>query len=311
MRTAVIVNLNAAAFRAKPGLAHEVERAAQTARVHRTRSLGELEAAAREIASAGSERVVLCGGDGTLMAGVSALVETCGAEALPELVPAPGGAAATVGKAFGQRVGLVETVRRATTGGAITVTERPSLAVREASGLSRVGFIFGTGLVARFFVRYYAAGAGGYRGAAGIVARVFVGSFVADAYSRSVLDPLPCKLEVDGIELRPHAYSLIVSSVIRDLGLHMLVTHRGGEDFERPHLVASPLSPRRLGPQAPLVLLGKRLRGRDNFDELVGRFRVSFDGSGPYVLDGDLLHAESVEVSAGPRLRVGVARRLS
>ncbi len=62
----------------------------------------------------------------------------------------------------------------------------------------RIGFIFGTGLVARFFERYYESGAGGYAAAARIVARIFAGSFVADAYSRSVLEPLPCRLLVDG-----------------------------------------------------------------------------------------------------------------
>jgi hypothetical protein len=184
------------------------------------------------------------------------------------------------------------------------VEERPTLRVVSPDA-ERLGFIFGTGLVARFFDRYYAAGAGGYGAAAKIVARVFIGSFRSDAYSKSVLDPMPCRLEVDGIELSPRAWSLICCSVVRDLGLHLWVTHRAGEDPERPHLVASPLSTRELGPQAPRVLAGKPLAGPDNFDDLVERFTLRFPGEdGSWVLDGDVFRSSTVSVSAGPRIRL-------
>lgn len=270
-----------------------------------TRTQGELRSAVTEMQRSGAERVVLCGGDGTFMGGITALADA-GFDPLPELVFAPGGTVATVARNLGQRRQLLEVVRAACDGSTGLVrVEHPTLAVAETGGVTRVGFIFGTGLVARFFQRYYASGAGGYAAAARIVARVFVGSFVSDAYSRSVLDPLPCTLRVDGRELAPRAYSLVVSSVVRDLGLHMLVTHRAGEDPERPHLVAAPLSARRLGPQAPRVLLGRRLRGAGCFDDLVGELSLRFpDGPGPYVLDGDLLRAEELRVSAGPRIRV-------
>ena len=103
----------------------------------------------------------------------------------------------------------------------------------------------------------------------------------------------------------PRAWSLVVCSVVRDLGLHMLVTHRAGEDPARPHLVASPLPTRALGPQAPRVVAGKPLVGDGNFDGLVERFvRRGPDARGCYVLDGDVFRAAEVEVSAGPMIRV-------
>lgn len=308
MKVQVVVNRNARAFAAQPRRIREVARAAGNAPLVVTESLESLSEVARQLASEGSDRVVLCGGDGTLMAGVTALSRAFGGRPLPEVVPAPGGTVATVARNFGQRAGLLATVARAARGEPLESASRASLSVVDDRGCDRVGFIFGTGLVARFFERYYTAGAGGYATAARIVARVFVGSFFSDAYARSVLDPIPCTLSVDGQRLPPTAYSLLVSSVVRDLGLHMLVTHRAGEDPARPHLVASPLPPRALGPQAPLVLLGRQLRGQSNFDGLVARFRVEFPGAeGPWVLDGDLLRSRSVEVSAGPRIRIAVA----
>ena len=181
-----------------------------------------------------------------------------------------------------------------------------SNATNGAAGQERIGFIFGTGLVARFFEIYYADGARGYPGAARIVARIFAESFYGGAYARRVLDPLPCTIEVEGRRLDPEAWSLVCSSVVPDLGIHMRVTYRAGEDLDRPHLVASPLPSRSLGPRAPLVLAGKRIGGEGHFDDLVRDFTVRFDrdGGGPYVLDGDMLRAPAVLVSAGPRIDV-------
>lgn len=305
MRTEVVVNANAAAFAADPRQISAVQRAAAGARrVVVTHDLAELERAAAEMKTAGVDRVVLCGGDGTFMAGLSALVAS-GVEPLPEICLAPGGTVATVARNLGQRHGLLAAVRRAADPSRdVTLVTHPTLRVSEVGGKTRIGFIFGTGLVARFFQRYYTTGAGGYAGAAKIVARVFVGSFLSDPYSRSVLDPLPCTLEVDGQMLEPQAYSLVVCSVVRDLGLHLWVTHRAAEDPERPHLVAAPLPARALGPQAPRVLLGRRLRGDGCFDDLMRELNVRFPaGPGPYVLDGDLLAAEQIRVTAGPRVR--------
>jgi diacylglycerol kinase (ATP) len=309
VQTAIVVNTGAHAFRRKPALADRVEALARgRASVRRTRSLAELEQAVSELGAA--DRVVLCGGDGTFMAGVSALAQSRGEQALPELVLAPGGTVATVARNWGQRARLLETVRAALDPERQgSLQSRPTLRVRELNAVERIGFIFGTGLVAKFFERYYASGAGGSATAARIVARIFVGSFVGDAYSRGVLEPMPCTLSVDGRELAPRAYSLVVCSVVRDLGLHMLVTHRAGEDPSRPHLVASPLPTRALGPQAPRVLVGKPLAGEGNFDDLMGRFRLRFpDGEGPYVLDGDVFRARQVDVSAGPPIRVRTYR---
>lgn len=304
----LIVNPRAARLRRRPRLVAGIRKLASgRARVHVTEGLADLDAACRGMAEREPELVVLCGGDGTFMAGVSALGRAFESRPLPALVFAPAGTVATVARNFGHASDLLPTLRRVLDGAPLPpARERPTLRVVESGGATRVGFIFGTGLVARFFEHYYAAGAGGYRAAARIVARIFVGSFVGDAYSRSVLEPLPCTLSVDGRVLTPGAYSLIAASVVRDLGLHLWVTHRAGEEFDRPHLVASPLPPRQLGPQAPRVLLGKSLRGSDNFDDLVTRFAVRFpDGhAGPYVLDGDMLHSPEVEVSAGPRIRV-------
>jgi len=100
-------------------------------------------------------------------------------------------------------------------------------------------------------------------------------------------------------------FSLLLASVVRDLGLGMKVSYRAGERTDRIHLVASSLLPRDLGPRMPYVLMGRSIGGEGHVDVLAERFTVRFAGeSGPYVLDGDSFSAREVEVSAGPVLPI-------
>jgi diacylglycerol kinase family enzyme len=301
------MNTNARRLRQDPGMIRQIERLSRgRARVWVTSDLGDLALAVRTIAEEGPELVVLCGGDGTFMAGVTALERAYGPRELPALAFAPAGTVATVARNWGERSDVTAIAQRVLTDRLPPVVVRPTLRVSEHDRESRIGFTVGTGLVAKFFERYYSSGARGYRTALAIVARIFVGSLAGDRYSRSILDPLPCSLTVDGTLLEPQAYSLIVCSVLKNLGLHMLVTYRGGDDPARPHLVASALDTRRLGPQAPRVLLGRPLVGPGSFDGLVEAFTIRFrpGESGPYVLDGDMFRAHAVTVSAGPTVRV-------
>jgi diacylglycerol kinase (ATP) len=321
MRFDVIVNTTARQYRTRTALIDRMAGACSgAASLHATSSLTELEEVCRELARRGTDLIALSGGDGSFMAGVTALVRAFGEDALPPLALLPGGTVATVARNWGM-VGdpavLLRRLlreRRGANGGVGAIrraTLRVSAATRQGTE-ERIGFIFGTGLVAKFFDVYYESGGDGYDTAARIVARIFVESFYGGAFSRRVLDPLPCTVDVEGLALAPRAWSLICASVVRDLGIHMHVTYRAGEDLARPHLVASALLPGELGPRAPLVLAGRRLGGRDHFDDLVRDFTIRFDadtdasmpGDGPYILDGDRLRAREVRISAGPPIDV-------
>jgi len=278
------------------------------ARVHETWTLVELDAAARAIAAAGTEGVVLAGGDGGHMAGVTALVRAFGDRPLPAIALAPGGTVGTVardwrrGRGFGADAAR-EIVHRAASGA--TRTRRPTLRVTDDRGGERVGFIFGAGLVAGFFREYDAGAEQGYAAAARIAARVFAGSFFGAPLARRVLDPVAARLSVDGVESSARAFGLVLASVVRDVGLHLLVTPRAGESVGAFHAVASPLGPRALGPQLPRVLVGRPLRGEGHVDVPAARSLVlRFEADGAYVLDGDLLHAREVAVAAGPGIEV-------
>jgi diacylglycerol kinase family enzyme len=285
-----------------------LNRAAERSRIaaHETFNVRELDAVARKIVASAPRAVILAGGDGAYTAGVTALTHACAAEgiAIPPVAFAPGGTVSTTARNWGMRGDLATYATRllaAVAEDRARRSERPSLRVKDDDA-ERIGFIWGAGLVARFFHAYDAHPRAGYGAAAAIVARVFVGSPFGGKLARRVLTPVPCEVWIDGSLQSAPAYSLMVASVVRDLGLHMRVLYRAGEDPERLHFVASPLGAPLLGPQMPLVLLGKRLRGRGHVDALTREARVRFAARDDYVLDGDLHTTREVTVRAGPRL---------
>jgi diacylglycerol kinase (ATP) len=275
------------------------------ARVHETRSLEELERVAREIADRGTDAVVLAGGDGSHMGGVSALARAFGGQ-IPRVAFAPGGTVSTVARNLADASSSAawgERLVRAVCDGAARARDVPSLRVRDDAGGDRVGFIFGAGLVAHFFDEYDAAPRQGVGPAARIAGRVFLGSLLGTPLARRVLAPVACGLEVDGDEQPSRAWSLVLASVVRDVGLGVRATYRAGESFDRFHVVASTLSPRRLATQVPRVLSGRPMHsaGHAAVDAMARTVRLRFDrDEASYVLDGDALRAREVRVEAGP-----------
>ena len=304
----VVVNREARRLASSGGLRRLIAEtaAAEGARVHETITLADLEEVALGIAARGTAGVVLAGGDGSYMAGLSALARAYGARPLPPIALAPGGTVCTVARNHGMTGSARAYSRRivrAVCNGTAHTEARPTLRVVDDEGGDRVGFIFGAGLVVRFFEAYYAAPRQGLAAAARIVARVFAGSVAGSAYARRLLGPTRCTLRVDGEPNAGREWSLVLASVVRDVGLHMLVPYRAGEELERFHVVASSLAPRALGAQLPRALAGRPLTGAPRVDALARTLDVDFEGEpGGYVLDGDLFRARVAKVEPGPVL---------
>lgn len=279
-----------------------VATATSSATLHETRSLGDLEAVVATIAARGTDTVILAGGDGSYMAGTTALHHAFGAK-LPQLAFAPGGTVSTVARNWGLRGDEASYARRLvlqSVSGTAATSTHPTLCVRDDRGGDRVGFIFGAGLIARFFDAYYAAEAQGYAGAALLVARIFAGTFTRGELATRVLTPSACRLEVDGAQQASPVWNLIAASVVGDLGLHMRLLYRAAERSDRFHVVASSLPARGLSPQVWRVLAGRRLAGEGHVDTLASR--VTLEGAGHYVLDGECIEAGRVTVTPGPVL---------
>ena len=228
---AFVVNRNAGGFRRDVGLEGRIRRAASArGTVYATTTDDELERAVCDALERNASPIVFCGGDGTYLAGVTALVRAAGGGPLPVVGLARAGTVSIVAKNWRADRDVVRAVRTIVERpDQVRVTARPTLSV-ESDGVTRVGFTFGTGLVANFFEVYDSASPGGVRAALGIAVRAFVDSFRGGPYATKILSPLPCRITADGEALAPDAWSLVLCSVLRDVGLHMIVTYRAGED---------------------------------------------------------------------------------
>jgi diacylglycerol kinase family enzyme len=317
----ILANRNAKHLvREGPALAalHEAAAATPTVAIRETHSLEELAAAAREIAQKRGRAVILAGGDGTTMAGVTALIRAFAelgpaAAPIPPIALAPCGTVSTIAKNWSPRRPLEPRARaitrlvRAVADDRATRTARPALRVKDDRAETRTGFMFGTGLVAHFFHAYYDAPTQGLATAAALTLRIFTGAFVGASLARQVLTPMPARVTIDGRKRRPAAWSLVLASAVRDVGLHLLVTPRAGEDLARMHVVASPLGPLALGAQLPRVLAGRKLVAWGDEDENVDALATELTvvGQIPYVLDGELFRTQArVVVTPAPPVTI-------
>jgi diacylglycerol kinase (ATP) len=328
MRRVVIVNRNAGRLVDEGPLLDALRRRRNEVTVCETASVAELGAAITGLYDfAKPELIAFAGGDGTYTAGLSALErerDLRGLPGLPRVALLPGGTVCTVARSFGfghgvtsfgsaKRVQYVDDVLDAIACGTDATTTTPTLRVKwsgaDGRRHERLAFIFGAGLVSRFFDMYYEGGPpSGLRRAALIVARVFAGAPVRAPTARRILTPVACTLEIDGADSGLDRASLVVASVLGDLGLGMRLTYRAHERADRFHAVASALGPETLAPQLPLVLLGEPLLGA-GVDALASRMRLRFDAPGSWVLDGDVLQSREVDVSLGPTVDVATLRR--
>ncbi len=293
-RITVLLNRNARGLRHPVPLLRALS-PLDDCRLIETHSLKDLEMAALELATERPELVVLAGGDGSIMAGLTAVSHAWGSEPLPRFAIIPAGTVSTIARNLGlprKPVKYARSLIDAALAGHARTVQHATLRVRDARGGDRVGFIFGTGSIAQFFELYDELPEAGVLPASKLVAKLVVGAFTRSRLAKRVLTPEPLTITIDGAPL-PHArYSVIVSSVLRDLGLHLRPTFRAGDDPERLHVVASTRGPMNLAMQVPVVMAGAQLVGDGHVDALAKEFRVSFDGGlRSYVLDGDRLDA--------------------
>jgi hypothetical protein len=257
-----------------------------------------LEQASRLPREPGLEVGVL-GGDGSLMRVMSCLTRVLGPEQLPLLVPVPFGTMCTTSRRWGAGTSPWRTLDAWLHRHAMILHRRETLAIT-ADDEELVACTVGTGLVAKFFESYEAMGAHGFTTATRIAIESFLGSFVSSRMSRRIMEMMECRLLAGGEPIPTPRFSLIVSSVFKDVGLGIQVTHQAGDLPGRVALVASGLPARRLGPQFWRVLTGRPLKDSSGVDRLVERWSLTFPERGCVIIDGDRRYAHCVAVRSGP-----------
>lgn len=311
----VIVNPHAARLRDGSPLRGVIDAMGPFARVHVTRDTGELERVAKRIVREPKQGpVLLAGGDGTTMHGISALFRAS-EDRLPDIGILPGGTVNTVLANIAGRPARARYFRNL----AREVAEGRAVRVRHATmridvdaRATYVGFIVGAGLVSSFFEHYERGGAKGEGAAAATVLRVFASAMVGGPFARSILEPARYLIGVDGAAETPKDLSLLIASVLGDLGLSMRVTPRAAERSDTFQLVATTLAPRALSLRVMDVLRGRPFvmaHDPEGIDRLAHYVELGLPAERPrFVLDGDSVWARRIRISVGPRITLLLPR---
>jgi diacylglycerol kinase family enzyme len=303
MKLGVILNPNALGARRTGGL-HD--------RLHRmldghgdivvTHTPAELATTVRRFASDGIDLVATCGGDGTNLSTLTELVRAYGPARLPTFAILRGGTVNTIAQNLritGAPDAILGRIVAALRAGRLGTVGQDLL---EVNGL--YGFLFASLMGARFLEAYYGGVRPGVASAALLTTRTMLSSLIQGKMARWLFAPTEAALTVDGEELAPVRYRLLVASTVRDVGMGFRVPWQAGREPGRFHLVASGISTTSMALQLPRVFAGRALAGQPHVDRLASTVRVHFAQPQTYTLDGDLFRASDIRIVTGPRLQI-------
>lgn len=333
MHIGIVVNPQARRA-ADPGLPERLGALCRTAGVGATvlvpRSPSEVASAVAQLVAERADVLCSCGGDGTLLSTVTALVRATPPGApLPGILLLPGGTMNTVAKNLGlggppEAILQALLTRSASPSRGLaavpafpqellrlrTFDETPLLRSDEPLELEespvpvteRYGFLFTAAMGARFLLAY--ARRPGPGPAAWLALRTVLSSLVpgGGAFARWLFQPTAARVSVDGELLSTDRHRVLLAATVPDVGLGMRVPWRAGCAPRRFNLIASSLPLWRNALQLPRLLRGEPLQGQPHEDRLARAARLDFVQQEPLSLDGELFSARAAELSLGPTL---------
>ena len=308
MRLGLVINVNALGVRRQPGLVDCArELVGARGEVVETHSVDELDEVARGFAARDIELVAICGGDGTNLAVLTALVGAY-QKRLPLVALLRGGTVNTVAQNLGIRSNPDALLARL-----VRDLDERTLHTRPQDLLQvnhRYGFLFAAAMGARFLEAYYDTPHPGPLWAGILAARTVGSSLVTGPFARKLFAPLAVDLTVDGTHVDIGPLRLFICSTVPDVGIGMKVAWQAGKEPGRFHLVASRLSTVGMALQMPSVLTGRRLRSwhaNRHLDRLATRVEARFPQPEVYTFDGELYRERELDIRIGPRIDIVVA----
>jgi hypothetical protein len=305
------------------GRAAQVGEGAVETSLRVTAAEAELPAVVAELAERRTDVLAVCGGDGTMLATVSAAIETYAAKKLPlpPFLILPGGTMNTVAKNLGCSDGrtpeagllrLVETLAGDGRRGLSRVPrfEQPVMQVttfgegHAAESRTRYGCIFSAAMGARYLTEY--ARRPGLLWALWLGLRTIGSSFIPGGgrFARWLFQRTAAELVADGEAIAEAAFRLLICATVPDVGLGMRVPWRAGCVPRRFHLIASSLPLIANALQLGRMQRGQPLLGSPHTDRMAADLAVRFFEPQPLTLDGELFSATAVRITVGPTLTV-------
>ena len=250
--------------------------------------------------------VCVCGGDGTLGKVATALVGELGRQGVPAIAPLGGGTMNTIARSLGLRRAPPAAVLESLVRGEQHV-ERLSRGTMEINR-SRIGFMFGAGVPARF-LRIYEEGTtlGRWR-AAQVLGQLISSALIGGTVVRDLFAAVDGRVELDGDDIGLQRVSMVYAAVIDDIGLGFRPTPRAnGRDgvFE---VLAADARALDLVKALPRIRFGNSIGGSPWIDRCGSALSVRTQDPLVYMVDGDVEPPQrDFEVRAGPVLEMLIA----
>jgi diacylglycerol kinase family enzyme len=301
----VIVNPRASGNRGRPGTAaHLTAVVGGDGEVIETENLEALDRALHRFRDHDFDILAVAGGDGSLCHAISRAVGVWGEEHLPRFVALRGGTINNVSRTIGGPVrpeAFLGKVMSAYRGGReLRTMDRPLLRVNG----SIYGSIVGAGLITHFLEEYYEGSNPGPASAAALLVRCGLSWMRGGTFIRRIVPTLAGRAECDGVVLPFDAYTLVLASSVRHIGLGVQPFYLSGRKAGCFHVLAGPATPGQLLSRLPRFRRGFPAGLDTLYDNMARQFRIEFAEPQSFTVDGELFPAVRVlTIEAGPAVR--------
>jgi diacylglycerol kinase family enzyme len=170
----------------------------------------------------------------------------------------------------------------------------------------KFGFLSGAGVIANFLDLYYGGGKTGPLRGATVLGAMIGSAIVGGNYVTRAFRAAPVKVAVDGVELEPNEFTLLLACTVKELGLGFKPTPRAYDKPGHFHLIACNAPPLHLITKLPAIWLGK-----DFTHPLIyhngpaAKIRVTPRAAIRWMVDGEMYDTEGpLEYSVGPTIKI-------
>lgn len=280
------------------------------------KSFDMLDACARDLRDRQVDVVCVHGGDGTLHKALSALFRAYAEDhegpledlVLPRIAILKAGTMNTQARNVGVKRKaepmLGHVVRTWQHDQPFAIEERRMLVVDG----KHCGFLFGTGVLARFLEAYYEGDDASPSKAVRTLLRAIWGALTRNSFDAWLFRPDPYEVVVDGKAWAGPAYASVCAGTMADLGLGFQLFHRALANREHLHAIGATCSAWEIVKLLPRIYRGLPIGRPGIYDQAARRMEIRVaEGAEPvipYMIDGDFLRGEgALTVEVGPRVR--------
>lgn len=300
---AVLVNPRSRANRRNPRIAADFQAiVGDQGRVHAPKTLDELTAIASELSRRPPAVIAVHGGDGTLHKALTAFGSAFRDRQIPPIAILCGGTMNVVASSLNIRerptTFLASIVEAARAGRSLETLRRRCLGVG-----SKLGFIFGNGLMANFLGEYYGTGRYGPGRAAWLLFRGFCSALIGGPFVARLFRRFEGVVRVDSQTLDRESFVGLAIATVREVGMGFKLIHRADDDPERFGVLAIHAPPLSLIPDFWSVHKGQGIAPRRAFSAVASKVEIlPKEGHMAYTIDGDLYQGENgpITISVGP-----------